>query len=199
MADALEGARELDRALQLLPQEISRKVGGAALMAGATIVADEMKARCPVGAEEHVYRHKGTRFRKQLLSRVVKSIRPAGFARTQISARLATAREKGQLAGIKTNTRQFSRSSLASELEASAPVALAGASKEAFYLKFLEFGWMMTGHGRSKKKRAGIKHVPPHPFLRPAWESTKARAFMAIAQAAERGIQEAATIVGRRK
>jgi HK97 gp10 family phage protein len=58
--------------------------------------------------------------------------------------------------------------------------------RDAFYWKFVEFGHRIVSRKgdestRSARKRAGGS-VPPHPFMRPAFESTKQAAAAAITE-----------------
>lgn len=172
MADVfLEGASELDAVLKMLPEEIARKVVNEALLQGAKVTAAEMKARCPVGAEAHVYN-----FRSKLLGGLVRK-RKAGYGRSQIRGRLAQKKEMGKIAEIVGDPRVSA-------------AALAGVGSRAFYLKFIEFGWMLTSHG--KRGRRGVKHIPAKPFLRPAWQTSKDKALYVIGQTLGKGIETAA-------
>jgi HK97 gp10 family phage protein len=49
--------------------------------------------------------------------------------------------------------------------------------KVAHVARWIEYGWMLTGH---KPKKVGIKHIPAHPFIRPAYEAHREEAFAAI-------------------
>jgi HK97 gp10 family phage protein len=170
----IDGARELDRVLQMLPEEIARKVVNNSLRAGARVVAEEMKARCPIGAEAHVYRHK----KKRMFTGKV-TVRPAGFGKKQIRARLAQPSEYGAIGSIVGD----------SNISAA---AVAGVGSKAFYLKFLEWGWILTSHGGGRSSRKRIKHISPRPFLRPAWETTKMAALEKIGRNLGSGIEKAA-------
>jgi HK97 gp10 family phage protein len=163
MADlvGLEGAAELDKLLQALPEEIARNVARQAMLAGARVVAAEMKARCPVNAEV-----------------ATNQKHPPGYGRKQIRARIATNRDTGQIGQIIGG-----RFSIA---------AWAGVGSKGWYLKFPEWGWMLTGHGKGRHARQKIRHIPPKPFLRPAWESSKMKALDAIGRALGAGIEKAA-------
>ena len=73
------------------------------------------------------------------------------------------------------------------------------ANKDAFYWKFVEFGHRIgtraSGYLQKRDRGAGGRargEVPAQPFMRPAFESTKNRAAVAIREALRRLIEEAA-------
>jgi HK97 gp10 family phage protein len=171
---AIDGAADLDRLLAMLPAEIARKNVDAALYAGARVVAVAMKSTCPAGAEAHVYRH-----RKKGMFTGAESMRPAGFGKSQIRARKARPGEYGEIGAI------------VGDANISA-AAVAGVGSKAFYLKFVEWGWVLTSHGKGRAARRRIKHVPPRPFLRPAWEMSKMAALNVIGRTLGAGIEKSA-------
>lgn len=190
----LEGASELDKVLQMLPEEIARKDVNAALYAGAAIVAAAMKSSCPVGAESHIYRATSAKgwqsvFSKKKSRMVHRSARSGktgveierqpGYGKKQIRPRLARPSEFKKIAEIVGD----------SNISAA---AVAGVGSKAFYLKFIEWGWILTSHGKSRSGRRRIKHIPPRPFLRPAWEMSKMSALNIIGQTLGRAIEKSA-------
>lgn len=164
----IKGADELDRALALLPEEIGRKVLNNAVLAGARVVAREMKIRAPVGdkAHENVSR-KG-----KLLA-----VRMPGFLKKNVRARMARPSEYGAIARLVGHNRFVT-------------AAVAGVSPRAFYARFVEWGWVLTRKTKGGLKR--IKFIAPQPFLRPAWDATKFRALEVIGATLARGIDDAA-------
>lgn len=152
----IQGADEIDAVLKLLPEEIARKVLNNALLAGARVTAAEMRSRCPVDAEVRT----GAKH-------------PPGYGKKQIRARLARPSEYGKIAQQMGNNKF-------------AAAAVAGPGKRAFYLRFIEWGWMLT----IRKKR--IRFIGPRPFLRPSWDSTRSAALDAIGKKSAEGIEKAA-------
>lgn len=169
----LQGAAELDQVLAGLPHEIAKTVAEKAVLAAARVVAADMQSRTPIGAVKHFYKHrKKGKFTGDL------SIRKPGFARAHIKARLLYGRNLA----------------LAQEVfpGGAFPVAAAGATKEAFYLRFIEYGWNLTRGRRGAKGRKILKHIPAHPFLRPAWEGSKHAALDAMGKVLAAGVEKAA-------
>jgi len=166
---SIEGASELDKLLQMLPDEIAKKVVSNSLRAGARVVSSAMKSRCPIGAESHIYK-----YRKKVKPTGKEFNREPGFGKRQIRARLARNSELGEIAAIVGDS-------------GISAAALAGVGPKAFYLRFLEYGWVLTSHAGRK-----IRHVAARPFLRPSWESTQMAALNMIGSKLGAGIEDAA-------
>lgn len=164
----LKGADELDKALAMLPEEIGRRVLNRAVLAGARVVAKEMKIRAPVGDKAH-----------ETVNRKGKTIavRMPGYLKKNVRARMALPREYGAIARLLGHNRFV-------------VAAVAGVSSKAFYARFIEWGWMLTRKTRTGKKR--LRFVGPQPFLRPAWDAVKMRALETIGVTLAQGIDEAA-------
>ena len=179
----IEGASELDRVLRLLPEEISRRVVSAALRAGTPPVVAEMKARLSYSLEaEESARARVYRHRKKGAFTGDVTVRFPGYAKSQIRARPASKSEMSE-----------AREILQSQNVSAA--FLVGASRKAFYLRFLEWGWMHTTSKASGRKRT--KHIPAHPRLRPACDATKRTALNLIGRALGKGIERAAEKLAR--
>lgn len=167
MPSRLEGVPELLAVLHQLPNEIERRVVRDALMAGARIIAARMRAGCPVGG-------------------IIDKDKHPGFTKSHIRARMATARQVGQIAGISGRARrQFALSSQGKSIQ----WALAGVTGAAYWAKFVEYGWILTTH---KPGHRQVKHISAKPFLRPAFEATRAQAQAAISERLALGVQDAA-------
>lgn len=66
-----------------------------------------------------------------------------------------------------------------------------GPNKEAWYGHLVEFGHALV-KGSKKATRKVIGHVPPHPFLRPAFDEKKREAEKAVEEELRRRILEVA-------
>jgi hypothetical protein len=93
--------------------------------------------------------------------------RKPGFLRRNIRARMARPSEYGDNRFV--------------------TAALAGVSSKAWYAKLIEYGWVFTS-----SKGKGVRFIGPRPFLRPAWDSTKAAALATVSRSLAIGIEQAA-------
>lgn len=100
--------------------------------------------------------------------------RPPGFLRRNVRARLARPREYGSIAVLVGHANFVT-------------AAIAGVSAKAFYARFVEWGFTLTSH-----KGLPVRFIGPRPFLRPAWDSTRAAALKTVIGALAKGIEDAA-------
>jgi HK97 gp10 family phage protein len=157
------GLRELDQALSQLPDELARKILVGAMRKGATVVRDEAVRLAP--------RHAGPYEGKKAGG---KNPRRPGTLRESITVRMVAA--KGTYDAV---------------------TARLSVKKIAWYGRLVEFGHrivprlpagdgvrgsaasMARRHARKAARAAG-RNVPPHPFLRPAFDSRSAEVVRVV-------------------
>ena len=64
-----------------------------------------------------------------------------------------------------------------------------GGKYDGFYGKWIEFGHIVREKGKSKKGKV-IGHVPPHPFLRPAFEAKGKEAIIAFKEYMQKRLEK---------
>lgn len=65
-----------------------------------------------------------------------------------------------------------------------------GFGKQGYVARFVEFGHRIVGHGLLKKDRKENGHVPAHPFMRPAFDESKAAAKETVVKVLSEGVKE---------
>jgi len=67
-------------------------------------------------------------------------------------------------------------------------VARVGFGKQSYKAKWVEFGHRQVVMAEGERKEVG--HVPAHPFVRPAYESSKEEARRAVMQVIQAGVKD---------
>lgn len=65
-----------------------------------------------------------------------------------------------------------------------------GFGKQSHVARWVEFGHREVSHGTTKKERKEIGHVPAHPFMRPAFDESKAAAKETVVKVLSEGVKE---------
>jgi HK97 gp10 family phage protein len=157
----VKGLRELQQRLATLPIEIGRKALRKSVAAGASVIRAAAKARAPI-SKGPVRRGNGRPLTPPGTLKRAALIKYVKAESTDTQASYIVAFRKGKRAQ-KTN-------------------------KDAFYASWVEFGHkIVPRRGKSarrgtlaRNRRGAAASVPPHPYFRPAWESTKSQALIAI-------------------
>jgi len=163
----LIGGRELSKKLMQLEPKIGRKVIRQSLRVGAKIVAARTKAAAPVGpGRDRLRTKKG----------VTKYERNPGYLRKAITVRSLTKNKRGTFAVMSTfDTRRFPDLVSVSE------------GKRYFYPAAVEYGHRASGIFKFGPD------VPPHPFIKPAFNAAKGQAAQAVLSSMAKGIIRVAT------
>jgi len=177
----INGLDEVAAALRAMPEKLTQKIQGSALLAGAVIVRDEAKSLAPELQTSTRFRLRGVLKRNIRMARS----RPApGMTSTVIvGVRKIT---KAQLRKI--NKVLGASSKLTGKKHSIAANDLVG---NPFYWRFMEFGYT---------DRAGKWHGPNggQGFLRPAFAAKQGAALTAITGATKQRVEIAARLLGLR-
>lgn len=173
----ISGLKELQDALQKLPQNIAKNVLRGAVNAGASVIRDEAKLKAPV-MHDAIPSHQPPGTLKRAI--IVKQI-PEKSGPTQ-QTYFVTVRKGKKLQGQGKKGNK---------------------SQDAYYASWVEFGhWMNTtgralggGRNRDAKRSAAVaaghnKFVPASPYMRPAYEAKKIDAVEAIKAYLEKRIPD---------
>jgi HK97 gp10 family phage protein len=172
----VDGLKELERALRNLPDNVAKNGLRSSVRAGAKVIVDEAKVRAPVYS-----------------GKVGKNHPPAGTLRRSIimkHIREASGRERQTFFVTVRSGKKYRKQGKKGNL-----------SQDAFYWKFIEFGYYaggskkgMTYRGARKARREGslegARFIPAKPFIRPAFEARKTDALNAIKNQLSQRIEE---------
>ncbi len=158
----VKGLKELSQALQTLPQNLVRNVLRGTVNAGASLVRDQARINAPV-MEKALPGHQppGT-LKRSIVTTYVKERSNAQQVTYYVAVRQGK-RYRGK--GVKHNL-----------------------SQDAFYATWVEFGHYyvapkpkgITWKVHRQTYLSSDQYVPPHPFMRPAFESKKEQAVYAM-------------------
>lgn len=158
----IKGLVELKRALQTLPKNIQRNVLRASVNAGARVVRDQARINAPV-LHEAIPKHQ-----------------PPGTLKRSIVTAYIPEKSNGQQATYFVTVRQGKRYRGQGKQQ--------NKSQDAFYGAWVELGHHYVApkpkgvnwkRHRQQQRVSGV-FVPPHPYLRPAFEAKKLQSVEAI-------------------
>jgi HK97 gp10 family phage protein len=181
----IDGLRELRAALMQLPKNVERNVLSRSVGHAAALVREAAKTRAPVwtGPVSKGHPPPGT-LKRAIITKNVSS-------RAYKSQWIVTVRtgKKQQFSGNWMKGGQKNR--------------------DAYYWRWVEFGHRVGNRSTGTLSQAGnrkrstrrnvheIGFVAPHPFMRPAWESTKNAALRTIIDDIAKGVETEAAKVRR--
>lgn len=147
------GLADLEKQLETLSDRIAKNVMIGALRAGAQVIRKEAQQLCPVSAEAHWLGKKGQKGRML--------VQPGDLKKKGIKVRKPRRNETDR------------------------PLAMqVYIGKKYWFGRFVEMGHVIARKARTKHQRAtGTGHqgyVPPHPFMRPAFDAKKEAAVEQI-------------------
>ena len=178
----IKGLKELDNALKQLPEKVAKNGLRGAVRAGSKVIVDEAKQNAPKYSGKVGKNHPPPGTLKRSI--IMKHIREASGAERQTFYVTVRSGKKYRRQGKKGNL-----------------------SQDAFYWKFVEFGYYaggskknMTYRGARKARREGTlkgaRYIPPQPFMRPAFENKKMQAVQAIKDQLAKRVEMEATKLG---
>jgi len=158
----VHGLTELKRALQALPKNIQRNVLRASVNAGARVVRDQARVNAP------------------MLHEALPKHQPPGTLKRSIVTAYIPEKSNAQQATYFVTVRQGKKYRGQGKRQ--------NKSQDAFYGAWVELGHHYVApkpRGTTWKRHREHQHatgvfVPPHPFLRPAYEAKKYQSVQAI-------------------